>query len=197
LVVSRHHNAKYSSGPVFYAFQTYPTCECFANSGYWPKRYETRPHLLETIGNATIIVYDDAKPLFVTDPWIEASPYFGSWTLSHEIPKGQKAAIKECPFVCFSHGHPDHLNPDSLPLFQGKTILLADHHKARIKNDLDTMGHTTRVLSHKTWVKLSEHVPVQCTSDYYQDAIVLIDINGRLLMWLAMPIMRSPTPKQT
>jgi len=136
----------------------------------------------ETIGNATIIVYDDAKPLFVTDPWIEGFPYFGSWTLSHEIPEAQKAAIKDCPFVWFSHGHPDHLNPDSLPFFKGKTILLPDHHKARIKNDLDKLGHTTRVLSHKKWVKLSEHVRLQCISDYYQDAIILIDVNGRLLV---------------
>ena len=136
----------------------------------------------ETIGNATIIVYDGGKPLFVTDPWIEGYAYFGSWNLSHEIPEAQKSAIMACPFVWFSHGHPDHLNPDSLPLLRGKTILLPDHHQSRIKKDLDKMGHSTRVLPHKKWVNVSEHVRLQCISDYYQDAILLIDVHGRLLV---------------
>ena len=40
----------------------------------------------ETIGNATLICYDKV-PVLITDPWINGSPYFGSWQHSHEIPK--------------------------------------------------------------------------------------------------------------
>ncbi len=136
----------------------------------------------ETIGNATVLVYDDARPLLATDPWVEGSSYFGSWALSHEIPPAQKQAAKEAPFIWFSHGHPDHLNPDSLPHFVGRTILLPDHHGQRIKNDLEKMGHQVRVLPQKEWVTLSGKVRVQCIADYYQDAILLIDVNGRLLV---------------
>ena len=39
----------------------------------------------DTIGNATIICYDN-KPVLVTDPWFVGDAYFGSWTFSHEIP---------------------------------------------------------------------------------------------------------------
>jgi hypothetical protein len=136
----------------------------------------------ETIGNATILVYDEQKPVLATDPWIEGSAYFGSWTLSHEIPPEQKAAAKKSPFVWFSHGHPDHLNPDSLELFKGRTILLPDHHGQRIKLDLEKMGHSVKILPQKEWVTLSPKVRVQCIADYYQDAILLLDVNGRLLV---------------
>ena len=41
-----------------------------------------------TIGNATLIAYDNNLPVLTTDPWFgdEDDAYFGSWTLSHEIP---------------------------------------------------------------------------------------------------------------
>ena len=42
----------------------------------------------ETIGNATVICYED-RPILATDPWIQGSAYFGSWKLSHQIPRAQ------------------------------------------------------------------------------------------------------------
>jgi hypothetical protein len=42
----------------------------------------------ETIGNATVIVYD-SRPILATDPWVSGNAYFGSWGLSHEIPLEQ------------------------------------------------------------------------------------------------------------
>jgi hypothetical protein len=31
--------------------------------------------------NATMIAYDNGVPVLATDPWIEGSPYFGSWSM--------------------------------------------------------------------------------------------------------------------
>jgi L-ascorbate metabolism protein UlaG (beta-lactamase superfamily) len=78
----------------------------------------------ETIGNATLIVYDNG-PVLVTDPWVQGPAYFGSWTFQHEIPAEQLDAISKCRLVWFSHGHPDHMNPGSMSLFRGKTITAA------------------------------------------------------------------------
>ena len=39
----------------------------------------------ETIGNATVTCFDDV-PVLSTDPWIDGSPYFGSWGHPTEIP---------------------------------------------------------------------------------------------------------------
>ena len=47
----------------------------------------------ETIGNATVICHDNG-PVLVTDPWTDGGAYFGSWTLSHEVPEAQREASR-------------------------------------------------------------------------------------------------------
>lgn len=134
----------------------------------------------DTIGNATVIAYDGA-PVLATDPWIQGSAYFGSWKLSHEVPPEQREAILGAPYVWISHGHPDHLNGDSLPLFKEKTILIPNHFGNRILDDLKKQGFKVSVLADRQWLRLSPHVRVMCIPDYNQDAVLLLDINGRLV----------------
>jgi len=133
----------------------------------------------DTIGNATMICYDKT-PVLVTDPWIKGSAYFGSWGLSHEIPEEQMKAIGDCKYVWYSHGHPDHLNWDSIGDFKEKTILLPDHYGRRIYNGLLQEGYKVEILKDKQWYTLSPKIRVMCFADIYQDAVLLIDINGRL-----------------
>ncbi|HZV03442.1 MAG TPA: MBL fold metallo-hydrolase [Planctomycetota bacterium] len=135
----------------------------------------------ETIGNATLIVHD-VDPVLSTDPWVEGTAYFGSWSLSHEVPAEQQDAIRRAPFVWFSHGHPDHLNPDCLPRFLGQTILLADHVGGRVRNDLARAGFDVKVLPDRRWVSLSDRVHVLSVADYNQDSILLVDVGGVLLI---------------
>src|SRR5215510_9859921 len=93
----------------------------------------------ETIGNATVICYD-REPVLVTDPWIFGRDYFGSWTLSDQIPEQQMEAMRRCKYVWVSHGHPYHLSVDSLQLLRGKQILLPDHYGGRIHRELEALG---------------------------------------------------------
>ena len=125
----------------------------------------------DTIGNATAICYED-KPVLATDPWITGSAYFGSWGLSHEIPAAQRDAVKNCQYLWFSHGHPDHINAESLLALSDRTILLPDHVGGRIKHDLTEQGLRTEVLPDRKWVQLSPHIRVMCVSDYNQDALL-------------------------
>jgi hypothetical protein len=135
----------------------------------------------DTIGNATVICYD-REPILVTDPWVQGSAYFGSWTHSHVIPEEQMTAIEGSRFIWFSHGHPDHLNPESVSLFRDHQILLPDHYGGRIATDLKNNGYKVSILPDKQWVPLSPRIKILCITDYNQDAILLIDINGRLLV---------------
>ena len=135
----------------------------------------------ETIGNATVICYED-RPILATDPWIQGTAYFGSWKLSHEIPPAQLDAVKNTKFLWFSHGHPDHINAESLLALSDKTILLPDHVGGRIRNELSKQGLRTQVLPDREWVQLSPRIRVLCVSDYNQDALLFIDINGRLIV---------------
>jgi len=135
----------------------------------------------DTIGNATVICYED-KPILATDPWIQGPAYFGSWKLSHEIPPAQRDAIKNVKYLWFSHGHPDHINADSLLALSDRTILLPDHVGGRINRDMTAQGLKTQVMPDREWVQLSPRIRAMCVSDYNQDALLFIDINGRLLV---------------
>jgi hypothetical protein len=135
----------------------------------------------ETIGNATLICHD-CRPVLVTDPWIKGSAYFGSWALSHQIPDEQMHSIEECEFVWISHGHPDHLSAESLKVLNKKKILLPDHMGGLIFRYLKEEGYDVHIIKDKIWTKLSDRINVLCLCDYNQDAVLLIDINGRLII---------------
>jgi L-ascorbate metabolism protein UlaG (beta-lactamase superfamily) len=138
---------------------------------------------VKTIGNATLIAYDDI-PVLATDPWIgdEDAAYFGSWILTHEIPAAERADIQRAKYIWFSHGHPDHLNPYSIERLRHSSILLPDHIGDRIKKDLEAEGYIVKTLPDARWVQISRHVKVFCVSDYIQDAALLVDVGGRLFI---------------
>ena len=136
----------------------------------------------KTIGNATLIAFD-GEPILATDPWFSGNrAYFGSWCLPFEIPPEEMDNILGCRYVFFSHGHPDHLNAESLDRVSDKIMLLPDHVGGRINRDLMSQGFTTRVLPDRQWVELSKNVRVLCVSDYFQDSILLVDVNGHLFI---------------
>jgi hypothetical protein len=135
----------------------------------------------ETIGNATVICYDD-EPILVTDPWIAGSAYFGSWGAPFEIPAAQRDAILRTKYLWLSHGHPDHTNSASLDLLSGKTILLPDHAGGRMARDLGQLGFSVQIMPDREWMPLSTNVKAMCIADYNQDAILLVDVGGKLLV---------------
>ncbi|MFZ4748017.1 MAG: hypothetical protein ACOYLK_14200 [Sphingomonas sp.] len=135
----------------------------------------------DSIGSATLIAYDDV-PVLTTDAWINDDAYFGSWTHDYAIPQEQIDAIRRAKYHWFSHGHPDHLNVDSLPLLTRGQILLADHYGGRIKRDLEGMGYHVRVLKDKVWVQLSDRIKIQTIANQNQDSILLLDVGGTLII---------------
>jgi len=135
----------------------------------------------ETIGNATAIVHDKG-PLLTTDPWLVGSAYFGSWTHQHVIPDQQMDAAKRSKYVWISHGHPDHLSLDSLELLRDAEILVPDHYGGRIYNDLKHAGYRVWTLKDGHWITLSDRVRIMSLADVHQDAALLIDVDGTLIV---------------
>ena len=135
----------------------------------------------ETIGNATVICHDNG-PVLATDPWLEGPAYFGSWIRTHQIPEEQMVAIRACKFLWISHGHPDHLCPDSLAKLRDKEILLPDHYGHRIYNELSGQGFSVTILKDGVWTQLSDRLRVASVADINQDAILLIDLGGNLIL---------------
>ncbi len=135
----------------------------------------------ETIGNATLICRDN-EPVLVTDPWITGSAYFGSWGLAYEIPDAQMEAIRQSEYIWISHGHPDHLSMRSLKNLSDKKILLADHVGGRIARELGESGLNVTVLKDRVWTRLSPRIHVLTIADYFQDSILLVDVDGTLIV---------------
>ncbi|MCI0557828.1 MAG: hypothetical protein MN733_04985, partial [Nitrososphaera sp.] len=136
-----------------------------------------------TVGNATLIAMD-GKPVLATDPWFgdEDEAYFGSWTLSYQIPSKHKQLIENAEYHWYSHGHPDHLNPHSIKRFTKNRVLLPDHVGGRIKTGLEARGLQVSILPERKWCTLSTNIRVMSISDYVQDAILLVEVNGRLFI---------------
>ena len=82
----------------------------------------------------------------------------------------------------FSHGHPDHLNPDSVEQFRGRKILVADHVGGRIARELAARGFDVDILPDRRWVDLSPRIRVMCIADYIQDSVLLVDVAGTLFV---------------
>lgn len=138
---------------------------------------------IKTIGNATLIAYDDG-PILATDPWFgdEDDAFFGSWVLTHQIPADIRTDIQRATYVWFSHGHPDHLNPKSIERVRHSSILLPDHVGGRIRRDLEAQGYHVETLPDARWIELSKRVKVMCIADYIQDAVLLVDVGGWLFI---------------
>ena len=148
------------------------------------------------IGNATLIVYDGA-PVLATDPWLDHpdGAYFGSWALEYEIPPDQERDVLRAPMIWLSHGHPDHLHPQTLERLKGKRILLPDHVGGRIRADLERGGHQVSVLPDGRWTQISPRVRVLCIANYIQDAILLVDVDGTLFVDLNDAASTRPNPR--
>ena len=135
----------------------------------------------ETTGNATITIFDDI-PVLTTDPWINGKPYFGSWSHAYEIPKEQLNNILVSKYIWLSHGHPDHIDPDSLDLFKEKIFLIPDHYGDRIFNDL-SKNYKCEKIKNNTWFEISKNIRVKSFADWNQDSSLLIEINKKDILF--------------
>lgn len=135
----------------------------------------------ETIGNATVICHDGG-PLLATDAWLDGDAYFGSWRLSHRIPEEQLDHIRRAPYLWISHGHPDHLSLPSLERLRDKEILLPDHVGGRVASELAAQGFRIRILKSGQWIRLADRTRICSVADIYQDALLLVDLDGHLVV---------------
>lgn len=139
---------------------------------------------VKTIGNATMLCYDNEVPILTTDPWFghKDPAYFGSWVCSHEIPESTEREILNSKYIWFSHGHPDHLNPQSIKNFKKNKILISNHYGERIHQDLLKEKYDVTILPDRKWVELSKNIAILSVITPNQDSILLIKINDTLFV---------------
>lgn len=141
-------------------------------------RYE-----FETLGNASLVFREDARPVLATDPWLTGTCYFGSWGLDRPLIGDELALVQASEYVWISHGHPDHFHVPSLALLRPEQkILLPDHYSSDIKDFLTRRGFSVEVLPYRGWRRLSPGIRVLCLDNENQDAILLIEAGDSLVV---------------
>jgi hypothetical protein len=137
----------------------------------------------ETLGNASVIVFEDTKPVLATDPWLTGTCYFGSWALDHPLSQQQIQNFINAEWVWISHGHPDHLHDASLTMLPtGKKILLPDHYDSDIVSSLRDRGFAVTILPYRTWFPLTPEIRVMCIDNINQDAVLVVEADGSLII---------------
>ncbi|HST74482.1 MAG TPA: hypothetical protein VLJ20_03845 [Acetobacteraceae bacterium] len=140
-------------------------------------------HRFETLGNASVMVFDGERPVLATDPWLTGTCYFGSWALDHPLTEEQIGRFQAADYIWISHGHPDHLHDESLALLpRGKKILVPDHYNAEIASHLKDLGFDVTVLPYRKWFRISDTVRVLCMDNMNQDAILVIEAGDALVI---------------
>ena len=137
----------------------------------------------ETLGNASLLVFQDGKPLLGTDPWLTGTCYFGSWGLDHPLSEEQVANMLAAEWIWISHGHPDHLHDESLNrMAAGRKVLIPDHYDQDIFNHLRERGFDVTILPYRRWFDLAPGVRVLCMDNINQDAILVVEAEGSLIV---------------
>ncbi|HEY4123412.1 MAG TPA: MBL fold metallo-hydrolase, partial [Rhizomicrobium sp.] len=138
---------------------------------------------LETLGNATLLVSEDGVPVIATDPWLTGTCYFGSWALDREMTEAEAEAVRNAKAIWISHGHPDHLHPQSLDLLpRGARILVPDHYDREILESLRSQGFAAEIAPYRQWIRLSPSVRVMSIDNENQDAILMIEAGDTLIL---------------
>lgn len=137
----------------------------------------------ETLGNASIQVFENGHPVLITDPWLVGTCYFGSWALDHPLSAQQIANATSSDYLWISHGHPDHLHFESLGLMKiGQKVLLPDHYDDEIAVSLRERGFDVTILPYRKWVRLSSEIEVLCIDNINQDGILVVRAGSALLI---------------
>jgi hypothetical protein len=137
----------------------------------------------ETFGNAIVQFREDGKPVLTTDPWLTGSCYFGSWGMDKPVTPAQIRSVQESPFIWYSHGHPDHLHPESMAMLpRTARILLPDHYDREIFDSLTREGFEVTVLEYKKWFRLSDGIRVLCIDNENQDGILVVEAGDALVI---------------
>ena len=138
---------------------------------------------LFTLGNATIVVEVNGKPVFCTDPWFAkgGNAYFGSWTLPVELTSEALSKIENSSIAWISHPHPDHLCIESIRQTSIKKLLLAKHSGNRTASDLRAIGFEIIDLEPWQWYEIDKDLFILTAADINQDSILLIKSGSTLV----------------
>ncbi|MGZ3866254.1 MAG: MBL fold metallo-hydrolase [Bacteroidia bacterium] len=117
----------------------------------------------------------------LTDPWLKGSAYCDQWFL---FPRPSvERTFSDVDFVLYSHGHEDHLHPDSLSLINPKTKIFYPYSwYGGAKEFFEQMGfqNLTEAINEKTYT-LCEDTRVTYFSNN-MDNVIVIEYKNKVIV---------------
>lgn len=132
------------------------------------------------VGHATLLFEIDQLKI-ITDPWVKGSAYCNQW---FQFPKALSPdLIKDADYVIYSHGHEDHLHPESLETVNKNATLFYPYSwYGGTTEFFNELGFTNvkEVLNEKT-VSINDQIKITYFSNNL-DNIIVMEIKDQVIV---------------
>jgi hypothetical protein len=132
-------------------------------------------HQLKTVGHATLILFEDGKPLIATDPWLIGSAYWRSWWLEKYPTKEEFEQVKQVKHLYITHSHPDHFHFPTIRKLGKPSTLHPRFPRYEVTKFLESNDFPVKVLEPWRWYNLSEEVKIASIPTPIDDSILILE----------------------
>jgi hypothetical protein len=130
---------------------------------------------LQTLGHATLVLFEDGRPLLATDPWLVGSVYWRSWWLERYPTAEELDLIASTRYLYVTHSHPDHFHPPSLRRLGRPHTLHPTLPHYRVPDYLRSEGFPADLLQPFRRYSLTDQVVVTSIPCFLDDSILIIE----------------------
>lgn len=130
---------------------------------------------LKTLGHATLLLYENGKPLIATDPWLIGSAYWRSWWLEKYPTDEEFNEVKQVEHLYLTHSHPDHFHYPTIRKIGKKSTLHPRFPRYDVTEFMESEGFPVKILEPWQWYKLGNKVTIASIPVPIDDSILIID----------------------
>lgn len=134
-----------------------------------------RKYRLKTIGHATLVLFENEKPLLATDPWLIGSTYWRSWWLEKYPTAEEFEQVKEAKYIYITHSHPDHFHYPTLRKLGRPSTLHPRFPRYEVTEFLSSNGFPIKILEPWRWYNLADEVKIASIPTPIDDSILLLE----------------------
>lgn len=132
-------------------------------------------HRLKTLGHATLLLFENGKPLIATDPWLIGSTYWRSWWLEKYPTKDEFEEVRQVEHLYFTHSHPDHFHYPTVRKLGNHSTLHPRFPRYELTEFMKSNGYPVKVLEPWQWYKIGEKVNIASIPVPIDDSIMILD----------------------
>lgn len=115
------------------------------------------------------------------DPWFKGTAFGNGWSLIHD--NSHKINELKFDYIWISHEHPDHFSiPTLLELKKSCTFLFQETKDKKVKNFLESKGHSVVELRHKEVTKIGDLEITCVVCDGYDSSLLVSYPDGKVLL---------------